>query len=962
MYMRQAFCLMLLLLFAFIFVGQKTVEAEAENNIERYFGQDRYETAVAISQEGWEEAHKVVIARGDNFPDALSGVPLAHHYQAPMLLSRYGEIHESTVEEIERLGAQEAVILGGEAAVSVEVELELEEMGLETERIGGENRYHTSALIADELGEVEEAFLVKGTDFKDALVVSPYAAREGHPIVLTRQDQAVEEVHPVLQRAEKVTAVGDVEEAIEALGIEAVHINNPDHYSNAIEFVEKHPDAAAPQEVIVATGEEYPDALTGGVLAAQKNAGIKLVGDTVPAEFEEWMSKKELEGVGLLGGPAAVREDIENKLRTDIDVGIEIEIEPDLEPEVSLQVENNTYEKDEEIEFKIENTGETPLTFEREFTVSYMVAVEDDQDAEFVDEERKVYPGDVLERDGAGPIITHIREICKSVFTQAVGLLEGEGFSDEEEDSDDGLMRIGRRDTEDKLASGDTPGERLNIGSITGAQKEDNTGWITVELDRAWPEQPVTLEPGESETQAFVPASDFVDEPRKATYSVAQKFKCDETGIANEFSDVFYLDVGTDFSAELEVKGEEFDPAEEVEFEVINNGRTDIEFARTFGVLRYEDGRWVNVELDMEFLHDMVGLSPGETFQQGFIPEEDFANTDDVVEGRYIAVKLVRCRETSSSKVVSDGFALSFEEEEGHFSPGIEAPEEVESGEEFIVTFAVNNTGDGEDTQEVYMRKIVDEEIGVKWSEEVTLEPGETWADRETYTAEADESYRFELETDDAEATEHVRVVSEAEAEFIPRINAPEEVNAGEEFIVTFAVENMGDGEATQEVYMRKIVDEEIGVKWSEEVTLEPGETWADRETYTAEAEESYRFELETDDAEATEYVRVVSEAEAEFIPRINAPEEVNAGEEFEINMAVKNAGEAEGTQMVTFTMYVNGEEESRTETITLEPGETTYRSESFIADTEVDGYRFQLETSDESDTATVIVRHHELH
>jgi len=65
---------------------------------------------------------------------------------------------------------------------------------------------------------------------------------------------------------------------------------------------------------------------------------------------------------------------------------------------------------------------------------------------------------------------------------------------------------------------------------------------------------------------------------------------------------------------------------------------------------------------------------------------------------------------------------------------------------------------------------------------------------------------------------------------------------------------------------------------------------------------------------------------------------------------------------MVTFTMYVNGEEESRTETITLEPGETTYRSESFIADTDVDGYRFQLETSDESDSATVIVRHHELH
>ena len=56
-----------------------------ENRVDRIGGRNRFGTAVAISQEGWETSDYVVLARGDEFADALAGVPLAYSLDAPIL-------------------------------------------------------------------------------------------------------------------------------------------------------------------------------------------------------------------------------------------------------------------------------------------------------------------------------------------------------------------------------------------------------------------------------------------------------------------------------------------------------------------------------------------------------------------------------------------------------------------------------------------------------------------------------------------------------------------------------------------------------------------------------------------------------------------------------------------------------------------------------------------------------------
>lgn len=76
-------------------------------------GATRYETAVANSRASFVKAGTVVLARGDDFADALTAGPLAAALNAPILLVRGGRIDAATAAEMNRLGATRAIPIGG---------------------------------------------------------------------------------------------------------------------------------------------------------------------------------------------------------------------------------------------------------------------------------------------------------------------------------------------------------------------------------------------------------------------------------------------------------------------------------------------------------------------------------------------------------------------------------------------------------------------------------------------------------------------------------------------------------------------------------------------------------------------------------------------------------------------------------------------------------------------------------
>ena len=59
-----------------------------------------------------------------------------------------------------------------------------------------------------------------------------------------------------------------------------------------------------------------------------------------------------------------------------------------------------------------------------------------------------------------------------------------------------------------------------------------------------------------------------------------------------------------------------------------------------FGVQRSEDGNWVEVPLDRFWTLELIGLLPGQSFQQSFIPAEDFFQAPEL--GRYRVVKKIQ--------------------------------------------------------------------------------------------------------------------------------------------------------------------------------------------------------------------------------------------------------------------------------------------------------------------------------
>lgn len=292
-------------------------EVEAlEREASRVFGEDRYETAVEISRRGWSSAEAVVLARGDDFPDALAGVPLAYELDAPILLTRTDQMMDITAEEIKRLEAEEVYILGGTAAISSEIESILEEeMGLTTERLGGNNRYHTAALIAELVAPrgTDQAAVVNGLNFKDALIASPYAAVEGQPVLLTREDSIPGDTAEALENLgiERSLVVGNTDKVTdEVLGElpQGERLSNPGHYSNAVEAARYFEPEK--EKLYVATGEAFADALAGGVLAAVNNRGIMLVDDSLSGEVSEYLEEEGVNEIVIFGGEAAVSRDV----------------------------------------------------------------------------------------------------------------------------------------------------------------------------------------------------------------------------------------------------------------------------------------------------------------------------------------------------------------------------------------------------------------------------------------------------------------------------------------------------------------------------------------------------------------------------------------------------------------------------------------------------------------------------
>lgn len=160
--------------------------------VRRVSGGNRYSTAVALSHEQEWESDTVYLASGTGLADALGGAAAAAHVGAPMLLTRTGALPDVTSERLAELDPERVVVLGGSQVVndSVLAQLELLLPGATVDRIGGTNRYSTSALVAQDAfpDGAASAVLANGFSPVDAMAGTQLAAGRGAPVLLVRKD------------------------------------------------------------------------------------------------------------------------------------------------------------------------------------------------------------------------------------------------------------------------------------------------------------------------------------------------------------------------------------------------------------------------------------------------------------------------------------------------------------------------------------------------------------------------------------------------------------------------------------------------------------------------------------------------------------------------------------------------------------------------------------------------------
>ena len=251
---------------------------EAEEGVTRLHGRTRVETAVAISEDRFPasgSADAVVLARADDFADALAGTPLAVDRDGPVLLTDSNELEPAVAAEITRVLGSGGVIhlLGGPSALADDVERAAGDLA-PTERLGGDDRYATALTVAGELGDRSSILLATGERFPDALAAGAAAGADGL-VLLVPGETRHGDVDAYLERMPDATVHAVGGPAARAYP-EAEALAGADRIETAVLVAERfHPD---PASVALVRADHFADAVAGGPHVASRPGPMLLTG------------------------------------------------------------------------------------------------------------------------------------------------------------------------------------------------------------------------------------------------------------------------------------------------------------------------------------------------------------------------------------------------------------------------------------------------------------------------------------------------------------------------------------------------------------------------------------------------------------------------------------------------------------------------------------------------------------
>ena len=299
----------------------------------RLYGYDRYGTAADISLKVNTGSETVILANGLNYADALAGVPLAAQSEMPILLTAKNSLPDDTRAAIKIHEPKKIILLGGEGVIGKNVITELKKLGIQEKnitRIAGDTRYSTAVEIAKKLTKAPgEIFFVYGLNYPDALSAGAAAGVKGAPILYLGKDSIDSDILAYLKsikgsvkKAYVIGGSGIISDAVlkqagSALGLTVsttikdkaiTRIAGANRYDTCAAVNNAFASVLTGKSICVAKGLDFPDALSGGVLAAVMKAPLFLADNELNDAQRKYLKGKSYNNLYAFGGYGAVKD------------------------------------------------------------------------------------------------------------------------------------------------------------------------------------------------------------------------------------------------------------------------------------------------------------------------------------------------------------------------------------------------------------------------------------------------------------------------------------------------------------------------------------------------------------------------------------------------------------------------------------------------------------------------------
>lgn len=191
-------------------------------------------------------------------------------------------------------------------------------------RISGQDRYGTSFAVADELhkqtGAFDNVVVAFGGNFPDALSGGYLSKVKRAPLILidpNQESKVLSYIKSNMKSNGTVYLLGgtgvvssNFEAALKSQGNKVKRLAGQGRYDTNLEILK---EAVKPgEEILVASGANYPDSLSGSAVGK----GMLLVGKTLTDAQKNWIKSNNTKKFYILGGDAAVSPAVESELKT----------------------------------------------------------------------------------------------------------------------------------------------------------------------------------------------------------------------------------------------------------------------------------------------------------------------------------------------------------------------------------------------------------------------------------------------------------------------------------------------------------------------------------------------------------------------------------------------------------------------------------------------------------------------